>query len=210
MAADLGCCTETVRAIARREGWVRYEPPPRDLSPAARLRVRAERLAALHPPLEGEGREAERSEGERGGVTLEENSPPPGNSREATVADLPPPGGGEEEVAVIAAQMLHEVGGFLDDVRAARKRMKREGYAKHDLQAVSRVIADCSASLARLKPMAQRAAEPDTGIPYDDMPADIDEFRNELARRIEAFFAARPDAGDAPRADADGSAAPGS
>ena len=39
MAADLGCCIETVRAIARREGWVRYEPPPRDLSPAARLRA---------------------------------------------------------------------------------------------------------------------------------------------------------------------------
>ena len=106
--------------------------------------------------------------------------------------------------------MLREVSGFLDDVRAARKRMKREGYAKHELQAGSRVIADCSASLQRLQPMAQRAAEPDTGIPYDDMPADIDEFRNELARRIEAFFAARPDAGAAPRADADGSAAPGS
>ena len=45
MAADLGCCGETVRAMAKREGWVRYVAPPRDLSPAARLRVRAEALA---------------------------------------------------------------------------------------------------------------------------------------------------------------------
>ena len=37
MAADLGCCHETVRNIAAREGWVRYVPPPRDLTPAARL-----------------------------------------------------------------------------------------------------------------------------------------------------------------------------
>jgi hypothetical protein len=51
MAAGLGCCTETVRAMARREGWVRYEPPPRDLSSAARLRVRAEQLAEQQSPL---------------------------------------------------------------------------------------------------------------------------------------------------------------
>ncbi len=170
MAADLGCCIETVRAMARREGWVRYEPPPRDLSPAARLRVRAEKLAeqggaALHPPTElgparvrqfddgrnrvnpisaeGEGREAERSEDERGGVNEQERSPPPGA---LTRADLPPPGGGEERDAAggeerkiaggeaptseqnaalhakIAGELLQEVAGHLDDVRAHRKR----------------------------------------------------------------------------------------
>ena len=97
--------------------------------------------------------------------------------------------------------------GFLDDVRAERKRMKREGYAKHELQAVSRVIADLAGSLARLKPLAPRAAEPDSGIPYDDMPADLDEFRDELARRIDAL-STPPDAGDrAPAAGAGAAAA---
>jgi hypothetical protein len=57
MAADLGCTPETVRNIAMREGWVRYRPPARDLSPAARLAAQVEAMtAALHPPLEGEGR----------------------------------------------------------------------------------------------------------------------------------------------------------
>jgi hypothetical protein len=207
MAADLGCCTETVRAIARREGWVRYEPPPRDLSPAARLRVRAERLAEQQSPLipaPGSAQGAARVQAPAGiqGDTEEPCQAAPGSPLSRGRADdviAPDP-------AVIAAQMLHEVGGFLDDVRAARKRMKREGYAKHELQAVSRVIADCSASLARLKPMAQRAAEPDTGIPYDDMPADIDEFRNELARQIDALLDDAPDAGDRAAA-ADGAAA---
>jgi len=110
-------------------------------------------------------------------------------------------------VASIASQMLREVSGFLDDVRAERKRMKRAGYAKHELQAVSRVIADLAASLARLQPMAQRAAEPDTGIAYDDMPADLDQFRDELARRIDALLAQPPDDGDCAPAAA-GDAAP--
>ena len=64
------------------------------------------------------------------------------------------PAGGELPTdlhASIASQILHEVAGFLDDVRAERKRMKREGYAKHELQAVSRVIADLAGSLARLE-----------------------------------------------------------
>jgi hypothetical protein len=103
--------------------------------------------------------------------------------------------------------MLREVAGFLDDVRAERKRMKREGYAKHELQATSRVIHDISASLQRLKPLAH-AAPPihDSETAYDDIPADLDAFRDALARRIEAFFASRPDAGAAARADDDGAA----
>lgn len=74
MAADLGCCRQTVCNIAKREGWKRYEAPPRDLTPAARLLMRAERLgSSLHPPLEREGRERN----ERGGVSDQESSPLP-------------------------------------------------------------------------------------------------------------------------------------
>ena len=46
MAADLGCCKTTLRGIAKREGWVRYVPPPRELLPAAKLAARAEKLAS--------------------------------------------------------------------------------------------------------------------------------------------------------------------
>jgi hypothetical protein len=45
LAADLGCSTETVRNIAKREQWVRHVPPPRDLTRAAKLRIQAEALA---------------------------------------------------------------------------------------------------------------------------------------------------------------------
>jgi hypothetical protein len=172
MAADLGCCTETVRAIARREGWVRYQPPPRDLSPAARLRVRAEALA---------GQNEEPLARERTDVGTPEQN-----------ADTAP------DPTVIVQQMLHEVAGFLGDVRAERQRMK------HELQAVSRVIADCSASLQRLQLTAQRAAAAETSAretdpetaqenAYDDMPADLDAFRDDLARQIDALLEDAPD-----------------
>ena len=215
MAADLGCCVETLRAIAKREGWVRFEAPPRDLSPAARLRLRAEQLAAqggaaFSPPPRGEGEGV-------GGVVVEP-------TRSPTATPLPDPQGGrekkeegggekqspaqgEEDVAVIAGEMLHEVRGFLDDVRAERQRMKRAGYAKHELQSVARVIHDCTAALARLQATTQRAAAAETAQQtdqeiaqenaYDDMPADLDEFRNALARRIDALLAEPEDAGDA-------------
>lgn len=147
-------------------------------------------------------------------------------TRLAALGDLPflrggeerDAGGGEKNAAsaanlhaALSEQMLHEVAGFLDDVRAERKRMKRAGYAKHELQAVSRVIADLSGSLNRLKPMAQRAAEPDSGNAhdhkYDDMPADLDEFREDLARQIDALLEDAPDEGDRAQA-ADAAAAP--
>jgi hypothetical protein len=42
------------------------------------------------------------------------------------------------------------------------------------------------------------AAPPPTGYPDDDdMPRDLDAFREELARRIDAFVASRPDEADA-------------
>jgi hypothetical protein len=50
-----------------------------------------------------------------------------------------------------------------------------------------------------------RCAVPFSGSDDDDMPADIDEFRNELARRIDAFVASRAEPRDA---SGDSAAAP--
>jgi|SRR5215831_341173 len=241
MAADCGCCGETVRAMAKREGWVRFEPPPRDLSPAAKLRMKAEALSeqggaslSLPPRSGGEGRPPElapqaQADGVGGVESLQEPptpdpSPPRaaraggGEKKEAAGQETPASESTDSDPAVIAAHLLREVSGFLDDIRAARQRMKREGYAKHELQKMSRVIADCSASLARLQTVSQRAAaagnaqqtDPETAQEtlYDDVPADLDAFRDALARRIEAFLASRPDAGVDAVAPDDDAAAP--
>lgn len=113
------------------------------------------------------------------------------------------------QVADTAGQLHHELQGLLAEVRAERARMKREGYGKNDLQKTSQMIASLTATLRTLQPMLHAvptSTEPETA--YDDMPADLDEFRDALARRIEAFFASRPDAGDGGEPAAGDAAAP--
>jgi hypothetical protein len=92
---------------------------------------------------------------------------------------------------------------LLTDVTAERERMKREGYGKHDLREVSGTIASLSAVLRTLQSM--RCAVPQAGADhdYDDIPADIDAFREALARRIEAFMESRADDEDAFAVDDD-------
>ena len=47
IASDFGVNRNTFRALAVREGWVRYRPPPRDLLPAAKLLAQADDLKSL-------------------------------------------------------------------------------------------------------------------------------------------------------------------
>ncbi len=126
---------------------------------------------------------------------------------------MPQTAGGEEnpeplQLAATAEQLHRELSGLLAEVRAERARMKREGYGKNDLQKTSQVIASLTATLRTLQPMLCPAPQAGTDDDdYDDMPADLDEFRNQLARRIAAFMESRPDAGDAAQADGAGTEA---
>ena len=193
MAADLGCCGETVRNIAKREGWVRFVPPPRDLTPAARLAARAAALTeqsdaavSLPPPI------AERIGGG------EENAVPPAQNDTVPASAQPP------QVADTAVQLHHELQGLLVEVRATRERMKRESYGKHDLREISQVIANLTTTLRTLQPLLCPASQAGTDDDdYDDIPADLDAFRDALARRIETFLASRPDEGVAEDAAGD-------
>ena len=211
MAADLGCSIETVRNIAKREGWVHYQPPPRDLSPAAKLLARAEKLAAEPPPKRGRSP----SEARRVGVEASAAFP----LEETPTPTLPLSGGGSGEaragegtaaapqVADTAERLHRELQSLLAEVAAARQHMKREGYGKHELREAARTIADLTASLRALQSLQcrvpQTGAEPD----YDDMPADLDEFRRELARRIRIFVEGRRARSGAGAASTDDAAA---
>ena len=62
----------------------------------------------------------------------------------------------------------------------------------------ARTLSSLTATLHKLQSLQCTPAN--SGSDHDDIPADIDEFRNELARRIEAFVASRTDEGDAQRA----------
>jgi len=173
MAADLGCCNTTLRGIAKREGWVRYVAPPRDLTPAAKLLAQAEALSL--PPDQ-------------------------------------PPGGGEEEPPAETVEELHDlVRQELAAFKTQRAQLKGQPLGLLERERAARTLAGLTATLHRLQ--AMRCAVPPTEShnddDYDDMPADLDAFRDELARRIDAFVASRADQGDAPGDAAAAVAAPG-
>src|SRR6185369_14642286 len=69
MAADLGCTAQTVCNLAKREGWVRYVAPPREMTPSARLLARAEMVAAAqtddrHPEVRAAQPRASKGDGQ--------------------------------------------------------------------------------------------------------------------------------------------------
>jgi len=206
MAADLGCCHETVRNIAKREKWVRYVPPPRGLSPAARLRIKAEALAAQQSPFIPAPAGIQEQDGNAG-------EPGPGSPLARGRADDPmpmqttAPAPEAPPIEDTARAIEREVRMLLADVTAERERMKREGYAKHALREITGTIESLTRAHFKLQSSKGQAQPAGADNDYDDIPADIDEFRRRLARRIEAFIASRADPGDGGEPAAGGGAA---
>ena len=193
IAAVMGCSRATVYRIARSEHWVRHAPPPRDLPPALKLLRQAEALAPAT---------ASPSEARRAGVgcNAAEKTPTPtlplagGGSGAAAAneaeADVPP-----SELPPIAMTIddLHRiVVRELEIVRAMRAHMQSEPQSPLDAQRTASALAT---HLQTLKELQRRQAESlHAGLnDDDDFPTDIDAFRDELARRIDAFIASRAD-----------------
>jgi hypothetical protein len=82
-------------------------------------------------------------------------------------------------------------------VRALRAKLKSVPHGTEAAGRTSRTLADLTATLERLHRLEIGAPQHEGQDTYDDMPADPDEFRLDLARRIEAFLASRPDDGNA-------------
>ena len=83
-----------------------------------------------------------------------------------------------------------------------RARLKREPQNPVDAERTARTLSSLTETLQKLQRL--QCTLPETELKDDDdVPADIDEFRNELARRIDAFVDSRTGG-----ADAVGAAAP--
>ena len=199
IARDCGVSARTLRRMAAHDGWVKFRPPPVDLPGHVRLRRQVEAMAAgqgtaspFPPPLWGRVRE--------GG---------PSESATATPTPNPSPQGGGEEFAArpeqderppltsSIAQALRAVQAQLDEVAALRMSAR----TTTDRQRIASTLASLTTTLRGLQAVQSAATpapqSPPSGYAYDDMPADLDEFRRDLARRIEAFMESRTDEGDA-------------
>jgi hypothetical protein len=111
---------------------------------------------------------------------------------------------GRTESAAPAAQDLAAIDRLeqavlreLATVETMRASLGKEPLRPMDAERTARTLSVLAETLSKLR-RQRLAAAPQAGSDHDnDMPADIDAFRLDLARRIEAFLASRPDEGDA-------------
>lgn len=172
IAVEFGIHKTTLLRLARREGWVRYAAPPRDVSDATRLAAEAAALEA---------------------AAAEATAPP-----EPTPADAEPP----SEID----RLLRAVRTELDVYEAMRARLKHQPQSPLDAERTARTLSNLTDTLYRLQRLRAGIPEALHDHDDDDMPADLDAFRDELARRIEAFMESRTDeefAAELERAGAD-------
>jgi hypothetical protein len=163
---DLGISSESVRLLGKRENWKRYVRPPHGLPPAVKLAVQAE--TPDQQPREQFG--------------------PQGDG--AAVLPQAEGEGGIPPLADTIAQLHRAV---LDEL-AAIETLRTHSRSAGGSARTARTLANLTETLQKLQRMQPTPAN--TGPVNADMPADIDEFRNELARRIDVFVMQRTDAGD--------------
>jgi hypothetical protein len=168
IAFELGIHKGTVPIVAKRRNWKRYVPPPHDVPPATRILVEADGLERR--------REAVQS----------------GSDGEPALPAQPDGASGESESDLVA-RLRRAVLNELTVIESLRNRLKNEPQSRVAAERTARTLSTLTDTLQKLQRL--QCAVPASGSLYD-IPADIDEFRNELARRIEAFVASRTDEGD--------------
>jgi hypothetical protein len=172
IAADIGVSAKSLNRIAGKAGWVRRRRRgARGASSAQRLLSEAGKLearAAASPDA---------SAAQAAGVAGSEAN------AAASPATLP----------ALIDRLERAVRTELASVEAMRAAGGR--YDARSAQLTARTLANLTETLGKLQRLrAALPASPQTYGYDDDMPADIDEFRRDLARRIELLVASRADA----------------
>jgi len=207
ICVQYGISSTTLRHRMRRWGWTRRRPPvPREgpgAMPFSPPPVREAHLP-LHPPLEGEGRQAAseaRCEPGWGGAPSQEDHPTPLRLAHASRSDPPPPGEGKDEQAAVlaapadlGAQLQSAVARVLPAIEAIIARLAT-GAGPREMEQAGRALSSLTRTLRELNALlAQHNAQAGTAsrcAHCADMPEDMDAFREQLARRIRAFVASR-------------------
>jgi hypothetical protein len=79
--------------------------------------------------------------------------------------------------------------------KVERRRNDAGGVRPAEAERVARTLSTLTQTLAKVRALRDGGADGDDHDRSDDMPADLDDFRRELARRIDAFVASRNDEG---------------
>ncbi len=153
----------TVRYRLKRWGWTRRKPFVPRHQPVAAME-----LATVHP------------------------APPAFPA--ASAVDLPPPGEGEDSTATTVQRLQSAVARVLPAIETIIGRLGAGNLSSDGLEKAGRALGALTRTLRELNTLlAEHNAQPDGfRCEYCDMPPeDADAFRDELARRINAFVESR-------------------
>jgi hypothetical protein len=168
IAADFGVHRSTIERLARVHGWMlRKERVARDLPAALQLD-----LAVAHV-LDAATNGSHSTE------------PPVSESSAADAAPLVEPS--------LALRLEQAVARELEKVERLRSETGSTSRRTIEAERIARTLSALTQTLFKVR----RLREPGSSIAdeHDQLPSDADEFRRELARRIDAFVRSRSDAG---------------
>ena len=181
LAGDFAMHPSVLWRLIEREGWVRPEAAlgRRSLSPVMRIAAAVDAMANASAHSRESGNPAtntQASELEALGPRLR------GDERMETA----PPD--TSAIDRLEAAVLRE----LSVVERMRASMRDEPLRPADAERTARTLSVLTETLAKLRRLRLGSA-PHSGPDHDDDIPDIDAFRLDLARRIEAFVASQPD-----------------
>lgn len=206
LAAGLGIGITTLQSLVRKHGWTQRSKRMRDSPPALQLLEQARELAAQEPPtpdppsLRFGGRV---SESAIASATAGDPSPPlpPGSSPgvvEGGEQTLPLSGGGSALAPAPTEPRLTPVERLealvvkeLEAEEAMRAELALRPRSRHDAERCARTLSVLTQTLQTLQRMRADGGAARNSDDYDDIPEDMDAFRNDLARRIDLFVESR-------------------
>ena len=185
ICAEHGFSSGSLRVRARRWGWRRrWEPIAAEGPPPLQ---RAEPPVTLAPAMTfaGVAATAEAEAPAESAAALPGLQPP-----HAASGDEPPP-----DPAEIVPQLLGAIARILPTAEAAVAKLAAGPMPPREMERAARALTSCTGTLRELTEVLSRHQPQAAGarLCTCDMPEDIDEFRNELARRIDALVASQPD-----------------
>jgi hypothetical protein len=138
--------------------------------------------------------------------TASGENPPHPISSPCSEIDLSPQAGRGDEPVAIVPRLQAAAARILPAIEVAVARLASGELNSRDLEKTGRTLATLTRTLRELNALL---VQHDAPLQPEDNPLDIDEFRNELARRIRAFVATEQSGHGAPGDQAAGPQGPG-
>jgi transposase-like protein len=181
IAADAGMHGSSLRRKSKKLGWKqRKDRPPRELPPARRTQLETEAAIAADVAAR---RAAARESLDAGTASAAAGE---------TANDEP----GPPAVATLVEQVEQVIERELRAVEIMRATLGAEPQPAAEAERTARTLASLTTTLYKLRRLRAGDALPDMraagqGVDEIDLPADLDQFRDAVARRIEIFVHSR-------------------